>query len=216
MTTTEPAKTTRPGNPPKPPGASDTVDAPRLAKTLDWAYGEHLRAEAGLFSEWHQGAWMFHSDELARRNGTYEEYLVAQRAGATCGTACCIAGKVALDSGYRSVHGDGGDAVIHGETEDWSGASEVAAELLGLHDWQADLLFSGGNRITDLYAIAEVLTGGEITAPPELEVSRDLVETARERLVSAEAYEAERQRRMAARAGARPDFVLIDEVPIWG
>jgi hypothetical protein len=214
MTTTEPAKTTRPGNPPKPPGASDTVDAPRLAKTLDWALEQHWRAEAGLFSEWNQAAWMRHSDDLARERGMYEEYLVAQRAGATCGTACCIAGKVALDNGYHSVHGNGGDAVIHRRTRARVGAAKVAAELLGLTTWQADLLFSGGNRITDLYAIAEVLTGGEITAPPELEVNRDLVETARKRLVSHGAYEAERQRRIAEQSA---DFLLIDavELPYW-
>ena len=133
-----------------------TVNVPLLRKTLDWAYDQYQLSLRGLPSEWSQGEWIRHSSAVS------------------CGTVCCVAGKIALEAGWRSLHGDGGSVVIQDGVIDFANA--VAADELGLTRDQAEALFSGGNTIGMLYAIAGQLTDGEITAPPELNVP-DISET---------------------------------------
>lgn len=161
MTTTEPAKTTRPGNPPKPPG----VDVPALAKTLDWAMEQHRKAQRGEISEWNQGTWISSTAALLE-TWAVRQFERERRAGTVCGTACCIAGKAALDAGYRwsqvsdlLVAPDGTASYVE----------SVGREVLGLTERQATTLFSGGNTIHDLYHFAGLITNGQITAPLDLE-----------------------------------------------
>lgn len=127
-----------------------TVNVPLLRKTLDWAYEQYQLLLRGLPSEWDQSSWIRHSSAVS------------------CGTVCCVAGKIALEAGWVSRQGDGGSLIARDGVVDT--ASRVAARELGLAPGQAEALFSGGNTIGMLYAVAGQLTDGEITAPPELNV----------------------------------------------
>lgn len=119
-----------------------SVNVALLAKALDWAYEQDARRACGETSEWDQGAW--------------------------CGTAHCIAGEVALLTGWR-MHGNS----MFVTREDGAGVEEdfvdhVAADALGLTDAQAAGLFSGSNSLEMLYEIAAELTDDAITPPPGL------------------------------------------------
>lgn len=139
------------------------INVPLLRKTLDWAHEEWQKHLRGEISEWQQGTWMINTADLYEHS---EKVYAAFRAGQACGTACCIAGKVALDDGWHTTYaGLGGRIYRDGESRS---AFFVGAELLGLDEDQATELFSGSNTIYNLYAVAGALTNGEITLPPEL------------------------------------------------
>lgn len=61
--------------------ARDRVDFDRLDALIGWAEKEYEKSLEGKPSEWDQGNWVIPNEELG------------------CGTACCIAGKVAFDDG---------------------------------------------------------------------------------------------------------------------
>lgn len=143
-----------------------TINVPLLRKTLEWAYGEHLKAERGEVSEWSQGDWMAPTRDVQPWNLDREDVDAAVQEGTACGTACCIAGKVAYDEGWRPVAFQGG--TITGRDGRVDSAFEVGARLLGLNDGQAKDLFNGCNTIGELYWIAGGITDGEIEPPPGL------------------------------------------------
>lgn len=144
--------------------ATPTVNVPLLRKTLEWAYGEWQKVRRDEISEWNQGNWMVSTAGLYDYS---EKVYEAFRQGAACGTACCIAGKVALDDGWHPAmtRGLGGFAYRDGERAD---VFDIGRDLLGLTNEQANWLFAGGNTIYNLYSIANQITDGEIQPPPEL------------------------------------------------
>lgn len=125
------------------------VNRYRLIGLAVWAAGEQAKADLGLPSEWDQGLW------LVNRTGS-------------CGTACCIAGKVAIEDGGVPVWNSGSPSAGEpSSTVRLPGRGDVlveeyAAEALGLDDDQADMLFSGDN---DLDAILRIV--GELIEDAE-------------------------------------------------
>jgi hypothetical protein len=127
-------------------------NVPLLRKMADWAYGEWLKSERGEQSEWNQAIYIGEDEN--------------------CGTVCCIAGKTALEVSSLRVEGfnyDGGPGIVG----DYDGGydlsiREIASRALGLNYMEAGVLFSGGNTISDVYAIMNVITNGEITPPHEI------------------------------------------------
>lgn len=111
-------------------------NVPLLRKAVEWVEEQDQLPEGRV---WYQGAW------FTRFEGT-----------PWCGTAMCIAGKVALDAGWKQRPGTG-SRVIRGLEE--SSAHEVARDLLGLRDWEAERLFSGGNDAFDIRREAERIAG---------------------------------------------------------
>jgi hypothetical protein len=134
-----------------------------LADVVAWAAAEHVRAKITGKSEWHQAAWI-------SQQGT-------DRTGNECGTAFCLAGKVAVTEGWLPE-----DLLRHkldpenyptpyvgadwsrvapvdidpDEFSDYSrGVSEVAQEKLGLTTSEASQLFEGNNSIERIVELAE-------------------------------------------------------------
>lgn len=121
-------------------------DIERLHRLLDWAAAEDEKALQGLPSEWDQRIFVAKYD---------------------CGTACCIAGKVALEDGgqpiwAKSLHG----GLVYSSMLDFPGrrtmvpADEYAEAALGLTATQADALFAPENDIDDLRRIVALIEQG--------------------------------------------------------
>lgn len=108
---------------------------------------ERLRAELEFITanpkQWDQAVWAEKSD---------------------CGTCCCIAGWAVLHEGIELSFRRG----YSGLTADGRLIDEVAMEILGLDDDDADWLFSGGNTLYDLWSKASDLTNGAIQIPASL------------------------------------------------
>lgn len=121
----------------------------RLIDLATWAAGEDARRRLGLPSEWYQGFWL-------------------TRDPAGCGTACCIAGRVALqDGGIPVVNDDNYDALDRETSKrEWESSDsidatrvwlpkrhepvdveEYARKALGLSQEEADDLFNGTNDL---------------------------------------------------------------------
>lgn len=136
----------------------------RLVHLAAWAAGEDAKRRLGLRSEWYQGTW-FH-------------------VAPGCGTACCIAGKVALEDGAVPViTDDDGELVgpkraaklwngplsklvdydLDGEGVYPPGSTEpvevanFAQEALGLTGPQAMALFDGSNDLEDVLRVVAAL-----------------------------------------------------------
>lgn len=113
-----------------------TVNVPLLRKVVEWVESQELIGpQAGR--EWYQGTWFGIGLE-----------------GWSCGTAMCIAGKLALDDGWTPVNGAivrkaGTEAAVH----------VVAARLLGIDPYSDISLFYGSNTAADIRALAEALAG---------------------------------------------------------
>jgi len=111
---------------PEPP------NLPLLRKTLEWAEAEAEQPRE--LSEWYQGSW------ITKRG---------------CGTACCIAGKVAIDNGAVSL--DQIDAILQGVDFDdlFQGdyIGDFAKRELGLLEIEAEMLFFHSNNIDELWEI---------------------------------------------------------------
>lgn len=107
-----------------------TMNRERLIGLAVWAAGEDAKQRLGLPSEWKQTFW------LTRES---------------CGTACCMAGKVAVDDGGIPIFDTQGEAfrvrLPGGKTQ---GVSEYAREVLGLDYFDASDLFSANNQLTDV------------------------------------------------------------------
>lgn len=155
------------------------IDIPRLRKTLEWALSEHHKAERGEPSEWDQGEWLgsirdstlskFYRSRPMPRWGETTRMVNEMSLSATCGTSCCIAGKIVLDAGYRPMAETGSTAWVRiGAGGPAVQVQTLAQKLLGGNPATLEALFSAGNDIHDLYRIASWLTDGAIEMPAEL------------------------------------------------
>lgn len=101
--------------------------------------------------EWDQGMWL------------------PEGVGPKCGTACCIAGHIALMTGWSPIPIDPDSAWFRTLVVERDGAEgdvdEVAAEAIGVSDPDVDQLFRPSNTLDELWRIAAELTGGAITRP---------------------------------------------------
>lgn len=119
----------------------------RLVEIAMWAAGEDVLRRLGFASEWDQGSWISPRDN--------------------CGTACCIAGKVALEDGLLPVLAGSwatdrndidSEHVVDPSNGQIVSIPKYAAEALGLaEDYDADEdevdLFGGSNTIDDIIEI---------------------------------------------------------------
>lgn len=94
-----------------------TPDIPRLRKIVEWA--EEQEALDRSDRQWNQQIWLNE-----------------------CGTACCVAGKVVLDDGWKPIRDPlSGGLEVHKDGRR-SDVVSVATQILGLTNSQAGQLFS--------------------------------------------------------------------------
>lgn len=95
----------------------------------------------------------------------------------TCGTSGCLAGWTALHADYqpwvdkRGYVADDARVVRPGPGPAYERLVDVhdlARDLLGLTDRQANLLFGGDNALRDLWEYARVFTNGAIVVPADV------------------------------------------------
>lgn len=137
---------TTPTSPPK-----SRVDAERLRHLVAWAESEDAKARAGLPSEWNQGIW-----------------------SNACGTACCIAGKVALEDGGKPIAiarpCTNATVVSSFRMPDGSevDTSIYAQSALGLGDHQAEALFESSNDLDRVRRLVDdIIEGREVYTSDE-------------------------------------------------
>lgn len=123
-----------------------TADTNRIDELVAWAETEFMK-ESG--SAWKQDAWVTPNVP-------------------ECGTAYCLAGKAVSDAGYpmllETLPGDGMLRYTYDpDAKDGRGRTieEVAIELLGLTETQAEVLFFANNSIEDLKMCAKAIANGE-------------------------------------------------------
>lgn len=134
---------------PNPHAARDT----KLLELKGWLYGEHLKKEAGLPSEWDQGTW---------------------GAVTACGTSACIAGKTVLEAGGRFCDAEGDFPTIDlrpggRRAFDWvktpdgrvESIRNEASTILGLTPNEESVLFAGHNTYPMASAIIDAIIAGE-------------------------------------------------------
>lgn len=139
-----------------------TPNRERLIRLAHWVSAEEEKRQQGLPSEWDQSMW-----------------LVRKRS-ATCGTACCLAGKVAMEDGAKPIPRDPDTTEREwSDVEDGNVASRFrlpdgtvnwvdgyAQRVLGLNDHQADRLFAGSNDLNDVLDVIEDIIGERIEVAP--------------------------------------------------
>lgn len=86
----------------------------------------------------------------------------------TCGTAGCLAGNAVLLDGRHALRVNVGELEIRLPDGAWDDLEYrvrgVAAALLGLRGWEAEVAFDGFRTLTELWAVAEVVTEGAVSA----------------------------------------------------
>jgi hypothetical protein len=130
------------------------VNKPALVKVVAWVAGEHAKKD--LPSEWDQDWWY-------RRK--VDDGTDVDTAPNWCGTAACVAGKVAIMAGgIPEIGTSAGEVSDHVIMPDGSRqtARTVAMRELGLNERQADVLFSGANNYDDIMSIAKQILDGEV------------------------------------------------------
>ena len=110
------------------------IEAPGKNYPLLWKVYDHIKAHP---EEWHQGAW-------------------ASKTHNTCGTAFCFAGHAVMmahpdaEPAWYAEHNSTDNVVMSdGECRE---IMTLAMDDLGLSDNDADVLFNGFNRMSDLHA----------------------------------------------------------------
>lgn len=125
----------------------ETVEVDRLKRAL-----LHVTAYP---EEWNQEHWA---------------YALVTPNGDVCQTACCLAGRVLANEGYKFVW-EGFEArpsyvtAFHARNGDKVNIEQRATELLGLTYNDAGGLFDPGNSLDELWQIARELTDGKIVLP---------------------------------------------------
>ena len=123
-----------------------TPNIPLLRKMVEWV---EEQAQLTENREWYQADWIV----------APSEYLgLADEAENWCGTACCVAGKVALMDGWKPAFFSGLATTVTKDGE-YREVKEVAAELLGIPDYGVHPLFDGNNTAADIRRIAEEIAG---------------------------------------------------------
>lgn len=120
-----------------------TPNIPLLRKVVEWVEEQEGRTEG---REWYQGDWIALAEELREE----EEELGGE---GWCDTVFCVAGKVALDAGWKPAE-EWGRVTRRGQIRP---VDEVAEELLGLS--KSHPLFFSGNTASDIRHIAESIAG---------------------------------------------------------
>lgn len=124
-----------------------TPNIPLLRKMVEWVE-EQDRLEENR--EWYQSEWIVTPSEYPELYDEAENW---------CGTACCVAGKVALMDGWKAADFYSGSATTVTKDGEYREVREVAAELLGIPDYGGHPLFDGNNTATDIRRIAEEIAG---------------------------------------------------------
>lgn len=119
---------------------------PLLRKMVEWAEEQETLTTG---REWHQGNW-FTKEPL----GT---------AFLDCGTSYCLAGKIALDAGWKPEW-DGTGFITATVVKDGEAlfVRDVANELLGLHEDQTRWLFFYRNNAARVREVAETIAGEKL------------------------------------------------------
>lgn len=131
---------------------------PLLRKMVEWVEEQDQLTEN---REWYQGNWV-----AVDLNGMPVNWWAdwEQAAGLHkvdyCGTAYCVAGKVAEMHGWESV--EGSSRIYNKATGAFSGVGTVARELLGLTETQSHLLFAASNTAADIRRVAETIAGEKL------------------------------------------------------
>lgn len=137
------------------------IQRQRLIGLAVWAAGEKAKQDLDLPSEWDQGIWLGSN---------------------SCGTTCCIAGKIALeDGGIPSVYDEDADeyvtdpvkalelwrsdawvnmdvsSVFFPGSDEEHDVSTYAQGVLGLDNKQANLLFEADNKLEDVINAVRVI-----------------------------------------------------------
>ncbi len=160
------------------------VNVPLLRKVVEWVEEQDRLANMGMPSRWNQAEWMTYSPKLR------EDIIAAQldSSDPLCGTAMCVAGKIAFDAGWKPALGhsndnfrplegadleEENDVISHAynpETGEFKEIATVALGELGLpHSLVASIDEFGGKQLEDLFElsnhagdvrrIAEVIAG---------------------------------------------------------
>lgn len=131
-----------------------------------------------------QSTWIYTGDVPDERVGDHGIVKVNQEAY-DCGTTGCLAGWGAMLNGWQPVINQhelpaelryNGDIVKldkKGNIVEVAWSSLWFGKHMGLTAEEEDLLFSGGNSISDLWFIAEALSGGKITKPDSVAVDEN-------------------------------------------
>ena len=128
-----------------------TPNIPLLRKMVEWV---EEQAQLTENREWYQADWIVAPSEYSWLEDEAENW---------CGTACCVAGKVALMDGWKpAFHSGLGLASTVTKDGEHREVREVAAELLGIPDFPdygGHPLFDGNNTAADIRRIAEEIAG---------------------------------------------------------
>lgn len=161
--------------------ATSTINVPGLIELAEWVGVQEARRELGLASEWDQNVWLTRKGELVPVNGCGTAACLAGRAALAAGWvpapyAYAALGRRLSDDGdviegaeYEADdwESDGTDSSLVSQvTYEGNGAErrivaiddtrevrDVAAEILGLDDEQANRLFEGDNLYEDVMEI---------------------------------------------------------------
>lgn len=90
-----------------------------------------------------------------------QEEIAVRREG--CSTACCVAGWTVIHAGYEPRWRE--NYPWADTTTDGASMWPLAQGLLGLTEFEAELLFATDNDLADLWKIASDLTNGAIQIP---------------------------------------------------
>jgi len=147
----------------------DDIDIPLLRKVVEWAETEEKLTKD---REWFQGAWV-REETFPIAATAYQSGDVASQTTPWCKTTMCIAGKIALDAGWKPMMSrdprdredtgvmDGSAFYADFATKD--GASReirsIAVEELDITLREAFKLFEGGNDAADIRTFAEEIAG---------------------------------------------------------
>ena len=124
------------------------IDIPLLCKAVEWVEAEAEKEYKDR--EWLQGSW----------------FLQRDCSDGFCGTACCVAGWVAMQDPDVTIDIDPVAKVPSDRVTTKAGhrmhVAEYARMRLGLEDWEADSLFAGSNNARDIRNLAEQFAGGPL------------------------------------------------------
>lgn len=121
---------------------TDTPPEPNLARIdelIDWAAAEQEKADAGEPSQWNQNVWV---------------------APITCGTVCCIFGKLALDDGVLKTINGTLRVNNRGAVDVDRSFFTYGRDRLGLTDTEADALSDPSNDLDDLRHVRHAIAKG--------------------------------------------------------
>lgn len=134
---------------------TDTPNVPALRKLSEWVTNQESLTEG---REWLQSAWIVSDGQrfVADRRAEMASGMWS------CGTAMCVAGKVALDAGWNPVWSHNIEWSSSVDVTDGNvirQVDDVAQEILGLTWDQAAELFRGSNDAERIRTLAEEYAG---------------------------------------------------------